>query len=132
MACQGELSSLAPVIGGCPADGEYLLFCNVAGQTGGYAFRTWATVFACIQSKFFGDGGLTITGDQLNGSNQYFNTDMPLDILIFYNGLGRFLIYGTEWKYINNTDTSGGIQILIVSIFGPSDYFTILANPNNP
>lgn len=47
-ACSGELSTLAPTIGGCPADTELLLFCNVAGQQGGYAFRTWGTAKACL------------------------------------------------------------------------------------
>lgn len=47
-ACSGELSTLAPTIGGCPADTELLLFVNVAGQQGGYAFRTWGTVKTCL------------------------------------------------------------------------------------
>lgn len=47
-ACSGELSTLAPTIGGCPGDNELLLFCNVAGQQGGYAFRTWKTVRQCL------------------------------------------------------------------------------------
>lgn len=50
-ACSGELSTLAPTIGGCPADTELLLFCNVAGQQGGYAFRTWGTVKNCLFSN---------------------------------------------------------------------------------
>lgn len=47
-ACSGEFSTLAPTIGGCPADTELLFFCNVAGQQGGYAFRPWGTVKACL------------------------------------------------------------------------------------
>lgn len=129
MACQGELSSLAPIIGGCPADGELLLFCNVAGQTGGYAFRTWATVKGCIVSQLFGGGSLTFTGDMLNGSNIYTNASLPPLILLYYNGIGRFLTYGTEWKYVNNTDTTSGIQILIGGSFTSADYFTAVANP---
>ena len=127
--CQGELSSLAPTINGCPADTELLLFCNVAGQTGGYAFRTWATVKGCLITQLFGGGSLTFTGDMLNGSNIYTNASLPPLILLYYNGLGRFLIYGTEWKYVNNTNTSAGIQVLIPSSFTSADYFTAVANP---
>ena len=50
-ACSGELSTLAPTISGCPADTELLLFCNVAAQQGGYAFRTWGTVRQCLISS---------------------------------------------------------------------------------
>jgi hypothetical protein len=139
MACSIEISTGLPILTSCPGNNEYMLFANAVGGldvnggfTVGYAIRTWATIFGCIQTRLFGEGGLTILGTDLDINNEYFNTDMPTDILIFYNGLGRFLIYGSEWKYINNTDTSNGIKILIASTFGASDYFTILANPNNP
>lgn len=136
--CQIEISTGLPILSSCPGNNEYILFANAVGGldanggfTVGYAIRTWATLFACIQAKLFGEGAITITGDQLNGSNQYFNSNMPPLALVFYNGLGRFLVYGTEWKYINNTDTTGGVQILIPSTFGSSDYFTIIPNPNS-
>jgi len=48
-ACGGELSTLAPVITSCPGPNELVLFCNVAGQTGGYAFRSWQTLINCLQ-----------------------------------------------------------------------------------
>ena|ERR1700761_1251196 len=48
--CPNELSNLAPVISSCPGSNELLLFCNVSGQQGGYAFRSWATVRACLSA----------------------------------------------------------------------------------
>lgn len=138
MACEIEISTGLPILTSCPGNNEYVLFANAVGGldvnggfTVGYAIRTWATIFACIQSKLFGEGGITINGTQLDGSNIYTDSNMPPLVIIFYNGIGRFLLYGTEWKYVNNVDTSGGIQILIPGIFGASDFFTILPNPNS-
>ncbi len=139
MACSIEISTGLPILTSCPGNNEYVLFANAVGGldanggfTVGYGIRTWATIFACIQSKFFGEGGITILGTQLDGSNIYTDPNLPLDVIIFYNGIGRFLIIGTEWKYVNNVDTGSGIQILIPGTFGASDFFTILPNPNNP
>lgn len=139
MACEIEISTGLPILTTCPGANELILFANAVGGldansnlTTGYAVRRYSTVLACIQSSFFGEGSITITGDQLTGPNEYIDSNLPLNVIIFYNGVGRFLITGSEWKYINNVDTSAGIQILIPSTFGPSDYFTILADPNNP
>lgn len=138
-SCEIEISTGLPVLNTCPGNNELILFANAVGGldssgnfTVGYAVRTYAKVLSCIQASFFGEGSITITGDQLDGSNIYTDPNLPLNVIIFYNGVGRFLISGTEWKYVNNVDTSSGIQILIPSTFGPTDYFTILADPNNP
>lgn len=59
-ACSGELSTLAPTINTCPSDTDLILFVNVAGQQGGYAFRPWSVVKQCLLSQ-----GLTFEYEQL-------------------------------------------------------------------
>lgn len=57
-ACSGELSTLAPTINTCPADTDLLLFVNVSGQQGGYAFRPWSVVKQCLLTQALGFGFL--------------------------------------------------------------------------
>src|SRR5580700_2012505 len=47
-SCSAELVNLVPTINTCPSDNDLILFCNVAGQTGGYAFRAWSTIRQCL------------------------------------------------------------------------------------
>ena len=75
MPCTIELNDTTkiPILTGCPADSEHLLFIGSiegAGQ-GGYAVRTWATVKSCILSSFsfhtfetiVGVDGILFSGD---------------------------------------------------------------------
>lgn len=125
-ACNDKVNILTT----CPADTEQLLFFNVIGQSSGMALRSWSVVKNCLITSLFGDGIETINGTQLGGDNKYFNSDLVNNLVIFYNGINRFLIYSTEWEYILNGDNNViGIQILIDATFGVDDIFLIFPNP---
>ncbi len=136
MACDQEINGL-PVLTGCPADTEYFLVIGASGGagTGLYGLRSWLSLVNCLNTKQFGVGILTINGSQLV-ANQYLNSSMINKLLIFYNGINRFLLHDnsnetyptSEWKYV-----SGGIEILIPATFTSADIFTIFPNPGgNP
>ena len=137
--CDQEIDGL-PILTGCPADTEYFL---VMGATGGkgaglYALRSWLTLKNCLLTQLFGDGIETINGSQLNGSNQYLNSDLINQLVIFYNGLNRFLLHdnndetypASEWAYVKSGTDVVGVEILIPATFTSADIFTIFPNPN--
>jgi hypothetical protein len=141
-ACDQEINGL-PILTGCPADTEYFLVMGATGGAGAglYALRSWLTLKNCILAQLFGDGIETINGSQLDGSNQYMNSDLIDQLLVFYNGVNRFLIHddsdetypASEWKYLKSGTDVIGIQILIPAVFTSADIFTIFPNPNgNP
>jgi hypothetical protein len=134
MVCKIEISdsSEVPLKTGCPADDEQLLFFNVADTKNGVALRTWATVKACLLNTFFGGFGIKIiTGEDLDVDNKYFSSDFSQKLVVFYNGVNRFLLRGTEWDYIlNGSGEVIGIQILITATFTSDDVFFIFPNPN--
>lgn len=118
------------VLSTCPADSEQVLFFNVSGQETGMALRSWTTVKNCLIQSVFGVGIQTINGTQLDGENIYLNSDLINSLVVFYNGINRFLIYGTEWEYVLNSDNNVvGIKILINATFGVDDIFLIFPNP---
>lgn len=130
MACTIDLSQL-PSLAGCPADNEWFLVGNATGgldvngnYTVGYGRRTYSALVNCIVGKIFGVGTEVITGAQLNGSNQYINAGMIGSLDVFYNGLNRFLLRGSEWDYVTN-----GISILLPGSYTSADYFVIIPNP---
>lgn len=138
--CSGELTTLAPLASGCPADNEQILFVNVPGVTGGYAFRTWQSIKQCLWQQILGSGAILFTGAQLNGSNQFIpggsNPWAGYNLLVYYQGYG-FLTYNPAAPtYPNSTYapvTVGGIagvQILIPGSFGANDLFLVI--PNGP
>lgn len=51
--CEVELSSL-PLLSGCPANNEWVLFGNATGGqgAGGYARRLWSDIKACLAGTF--------------------------------------------------------------------------------
>lgn len=141
-ACDQEISGV-PILTGCPADTEYFLVMGASGGlgAGGYGRRSWLDIKNCLLDQIFGPGILTINGTQLDGSNQYLNSDLIDQLLVFYNGINRFLLHDngnetyptSEWKYVKSGSSVVGIQILIPATFGASDIFTIFPNPNgNP
>jgi len=130
MACVIDESQL-PILTGCPGDGELFMVGNAVGGldanggfTTGYARRSWASIRQCLATKFFGDGIKTITGLQLDGSNRFIDANMSTSLVVFYNGVSRYLVRGSEWDYVAN-----GIQILIPGTFGSQDFFIIFPNP---
>lgn len=136
MSCTKRYQDSASVVGTCPDDADLLLFSNASD--GVQVFRTWATVKGCILSGIFGTGILTITGADLDGSNQYFNSSLINQLVVFYNGINRFLLHNnsdetypaSEWKYIKSGVNVIAIQILIPVTFSSADVFTIFPNPN--
>lgn len=133
--CGKELVTL-PLLSGCPADSEWFLVGNATGGYGTYKYarRTWADIKECLLSglvaDFFGPGILTITGAQLDSERIYLNSDLINDLVVFYNGINRFLIRTTEWDYVLNVDNDVvGIQILIAATFTSEDVFLIFPNP---
>ena len=141
-ACDQEIAEL-PILTGCPADTEYFLVMGAIGGLGigGYAKRSWLSIKNCLLDQIFGPGILTIDGTQLDVSNQYLNSDLINQLVVFYNGINRFLLHDnnnetyptSEWKYLKSGSDVVGIQILIPATFGSVDVFTIFPNPNgNP
>lgn len=127
MACAIDFSQL-PVLTGCPGVNEYFIVGNAVGgldangnHTVGFGVRKWGDLLKCL----FGDGINTITGDDLDGSNQYIDPNMSTKLVVYYNGVSRYLVENTEWEYVAN-----GIKILIPATFGSQDYFIIFPNPN--
>lgn len=143
MACGQEISGL-PVLTGCPGDAEYVFMVGASGGAGagGYALRSWLSLKNCLLDQIFGTGILPIDGSQLDGSNQYMNSDLINQLVIFYNGINRFLLHdnddetypASEWKYLKDVDGNvNGLQILIPGTYTDADIFTIFPNPNgNP
>lgn len=127
MACTIDFSQL-PLLAGCPGVNELFIVGNAVGgidangnHTVGFGVRKWSDIIKCI----FGAGILTITGDELDGSMQYINPNMLTSLVVYYNGVSRYLVEGTEWDYVTN-----GIQILIPGTNTPEDYFIIFPNYN--
>jgi hypothetical protein len=136
--CQGEFSTLAPLASGCPADNEQILFINVAGQTGGYAFRTWGSVKQCLYNQLFSNGIIMFTGADLNGSNKYIppsgNPLSGFNLIVYYQGQGFLTYNSASPSYPNSTwapDIVGGVsgvQILIPGTYTSADLFLIFIN----
>lgn len=128
----------APIATGCPPDDEYFIMQGSSGTVR----RSWLSIKNCLLDELLGVGILIINGSQLDGSNQYLNTDLINQLVVFYNGINRFLLHDnnnetyptSEWKYLK--DGGGnvvGIQILIPATFTSNDIFIIFPNPNgNP
>ena len=115
--CTGELSSLPiPVITTCPTDNELLLFTNVIGVTGGYAFRSWRTVRQCLLSKLLfvvnqfkiGQVGAPMTAGQ---------TVLTISVLNILTDSVRISLGGSDLPRSDNTQISYTV-----------DYYNI--NPN--
>lgn len=138
-ACDQEIAGL-PILGGCPSDTEYFIVTNAVGGAGVglYGRRSWLTIKNCLLAQLFGDGIETVYGDQLDVSNQYLNSDLINQLVVFYNGINRFLLHDnnnetyptSEWKYVKSGTDVVGIQILIPTTFTSADVFTIFPNPN--
>lgn len=129
--CSKEIGTL-PLLTGCPADDEWFFVGNAVGgfSTYGYGRRAYSEIRNCLASYFFGVGIKTITGAQLDSENIYLNSDLVNNLVVFYNGINRFLLYGTEWEYVLNGDNNVvGIQILIAATFTSEDVFLIFPNP---
>lgn len=130
MACEIDFSQL-PVLSGCPGPNEYFIVGNAVGGinangnhgvgTIGFGVRKWSDLIRCL----FGNGINTITGDQLDGDRQYINPNLSDSLVVYYNGVSRYLVEGEEWGYVSN-----GIIILIQTEFGPNDFFIIFPNPS--
>lgn len=119
------------LVSGCPADTEQLLFINTGSSTG-MSLRTWGAVKNCLLASTFGTGILTINGTQLDSEGIYLNSDLINDLVIFYNGISRFLNHGTEWGYELNVDNQVvGIQILGGGVYTVDDVFLIFPNPKS-
>lgn len=116
--CTNELSNLAPTITSCPGSNELILFCNVNGQQGGYAFRSWATVRACLSALIefdtlqfvVGQFGAPMTVGQttlvLNQENL-----IPGSVFITLSGTEIPQSDGTQISYIP-TYSPGSVSIL--------------------
>jgi len=129
--CKTELSDL-PLLTSCPGIGEWYLVGNAVGGYGKYKYarRSVTDLINCIKGNIFGAGILTITGDQLDSENKYYNSDLINDLVVFYNGVNRYLISATEWKYILNVDNNViGVEIVFDGIFTSEDIFLIFPNP---
>lgn len=136
--CGKELVTL-PLLSGCPADSEWFIVGNATGGFGTYKYarRTWGDIKECLEStiitRLFGIGILTINGTQLT-DGIYLNSDLINDLVVFYNGINRFLIRTVEWDYvILNDNVVGdnvvGVQILIGANWTAEDVFLIFPNP---
>ena len=141
-ACDQEISGL-PALAGCPSDSEKFFMVGASGGlgAGGYGLRTYLSVKNCILQQTFGPGVFFINGSQLDGSNQYLNSDFINQLFVYYNGINRFLLHdnndetypASEWKYLKSGTDVVGIQILLPGTFTIVDIFTIFPNPNgNP
>lgn len=147
MGCSIDFSAL-PILTGCPGDGELFLVGNAiggldanGGQTVGYARRGWLSIKECVWSSIEGSGLLMFTGDQLNGSNQYFpvsgNPWLGFNLIVYYQGQG-FLVYNSSapswpssgWKPVTSGGGIAGIEILIPGSFTIADIFLVI--PNGP
>lgn len=129
--CSKEIGTL-PLLTGCPADNEWFFVGNaVSGfSTYGYGRRTYSDIRNCLATYFFGTGIKTIDGSQLDSENTYYNSDLINNLVVFYNGLNRFLLYSTEWEYVLNVDNNViGVQILLDVTFTSEDVFLIFPNP---
>lgn len=129
--CKVEIGDL-PLLTGCPGANEWYLVGNAVGGLGKdkYARRLVSDLINCINSGIFGIGILTITGAQLDSENTYYNSDLINDLVVFYNGMNRFLLYSTEWEYVLNVDNNViGVKILLDVTFTSEDVFLIFPNP---
>lgn len=125
MGCGKEINTL-PILTGCPADDEYILVMNAVGGQGAglYGLRSWPAIRNCL----LGPGIITITGDQLNSQNEYYNSSLVDSLVVYYNSLG-YLNYGSQFEYITDVDGDViGIRILIPAVFGSDDEFVIFPN----
>lgn len=128
--CKIEISTL-PSLTSCPEDTEQLLFFKVPGQPQAMATRAWSTIVQCLLQRIFGTGALDVLGTSFDGSGKYFNSDLINSLLVFHNGIARFLILGTEWAYLFDVyGNVNGIQVLVG--IDPADNIFILPNPVNP
>lgn len=124
--CGKELNTL-PILGGCPSDSEYFLVVNAVGGygAGGYALRSWGNLVLCLLES----GIFLVYGNELV-DGAYENTDyVGIELVVFYNGINRYLIPTTEYTIIE----TGGFQIntdIFGSVFTEADVFVVF--PNGP
>lgn len=116
--CTNELSNLAPIITSCPGSNELVLFCNVNGQPGGYAFRSWSTLLGCLSASIefttsqfeVGDIGAPMDVDQtvlvINQANL-----IPGSIFITVGGTELPQNDGLQFSFIP-TYNSNGVSLL--------------------
>lgn len=100
MACTIELNDTTriPLLTGCPADGESILFIGANGGAGagGYAVRSWSTVKSCILSGI---------------SFRVFNTVVGVDGLLSVGDINY--IIGQETGNPVHNIISGSVNITI-------------------
>jgi len=91
------------------------------------------TTLTTIISNLFGGGIKIITGLQMDSLNTYMNSDLAQKLVVFYNGINRFLLPGTEWIYMTNLDGDvTGIRIVGGGPYTVNDVFVIFPNPSGP
>lgn len=133
--CPIRLDQGQPLLNGCPADNEFILFLgvNTSISPDGFGFRTWGTIKDCLFTQLLGPGIVPFKGNQLDGSNQFPVSALDgFNELLYYNGMNRFLNYDpnnptyptSEWKPLSG----GGVQILIPGTFTVDDQFFIFPN----
>jgi len=120
--CGQEVDKL-PVVAGCPAPTEKIMFSGTIGGKGigQYANRTWAALSACLT------GGsqkiIYANGSEFSG-NQYDNTSLAgFDLVVYYNGIG-FLIPPTQLVILS----TGGFIVPTYPSFTSDDNFVIFPN----
>lgn len=127
--CVKEYQDAANTVTDCPNPTDKILFVDTNGLA---VFRAWSTIKNCLAIDFFGSGAIYITGDDLDIDNKYYNTSLPNNLTLFYNGLPKFMIPNTEWTYILDVDNNvEGIEILTGITYGSDDIFVIIPAPKS-
>jgi hypothetical protein len=111
--CSGELSTLAPTINTCPADTDLLLFVNVSGQPGGYAFRPWSKVRQCLlaQTLTFGYVQIPVPSAQLGIGGTIIRVNqlnvLQDSVMVVLDGVALDRNDGTRVSYTVSYDSTG-------------------------
>lgn len=127
--CTKSYGNAANTVTSCPSDSERVLFVDDAGLC---VFRAWSTLRNCLANTFFGSGSIYITGEDLDSEGIYLNSSLPNELLLFYNGLPKFMIPNTEWIRLENGDGEVvGIQILTGIAYTSDDVFVIIPSPKS-
>lgn len=127
--CTKSYGNAAPTVTTCPSDTDRVLFVDDAGLC---VFRAWSTLRNCLATDFFGSGAIYITGEDLDSEGVYLNSSLPNDLLLFYNGLPKFMIPSTEWvTAVNGDGDVVGIKILTGVAYTSDDVFVIIPSPKS-
>jgi hypothetical protein len=130
--CPFDIASVTPQIQGCPPDNSYLMFIG-GSLPDGIGFKRWGDIKDCLTTQLLGGRIVTFNGGQLQVGNAYPNTDWNgLNLLVFYNGLNKFLSYNPSAPSYPTSEyqpiSGGGVQILIPGTYTTADIFVVFPN----